>query len=168
MKCECGCNKRIITKPHHKYLGVPKYIHGHNKARYKPVRYIINKMTGCWEWQLFTMPFGHGQMNIKVGNKFKRTLAHRYYYEKYKGKIPDGLQIDHLCRNPRCVNPNHLEAVTNAVNTRRGNIAKLSPEKVKEIISLYKNGGATHRSLGEIYGVSHSVIGRVLRGESWF
>jgi hypothetical protein len=46
-------------------------------------------------------------------------LIHRKHYEQFKGPIPDGLEIDHTCRNTRCVNPEHLEAVTHAENLRR-------------------------------------------------
>ena len=49
-----------------------------------------------------------------------RIMAYRYFYELVKGKIPDNLQIDHLCRNTRCVNPDHLEPVTIKENVLRG------------------------------------------------
>jgi hypothetical protein len=50
----------------------------------------------------------------------KRYLAHRYAYEQLIGPIPEGLSLDHLCRNPRCVNPAHLEPVTHRENVVRG------------------------------------------------
>lgn len=52
--------------------------------------------------------------------KGKQVLAHRYSYQHYKEKIPVGLVIDHLCRNKKCVNPKHLEVVTNRENVLRG------------------------------------------------
>lgn len=66
---------------------------------------------GCWEWQKKIDRYGYGVRHSQG--------AHRWYYTKYKGEIPDGLQIDHLCNNPRCVNPEHLEAVTAKENMRR-------------------------------------------------
>ena len=73
---------------------------------------------GCWEWQAATSPKGYG-MFYYDGRPSGR--AHRFSYEHFVGKIPNGYTIDHLCRNRRCVNPKHLEAVTNKENVLRGN-----------------------------------------------
>jgi hypothetical protein len=54
----------------------------------------------------------------------KKVLVHRWFYEQANGPIPDGLELDHLCRNPRCCNPAHLEAVTHAENMARGKAAQ--------------------------------------------
>lgn len=68
----------------------------------------------CWDW----MPGStlYGLLRIQG----ERVYAHRVAYELAHGQIPDGLVIDHLCRNTRCVNARHLEAVTHAVNIHRG------------------------------------------------
>jgi hypothetical protein len=71
---------------------------------------------GCWEWTGAPNPNGYGYAT--AGSK--RPLAHRLVYELLVGPIPDGLQLDHLCRNRLCVNPDHLEPVTAHVNLHRG------------------------------------------------
>jgi hypothetical protein len=72
--------------------------------------------SGCWEWLTYRTPDGYGQ--FWGGNAC--ILAHRWSYQHYVGPIPDGLVIDHLCRNPGCVNPDHLEPVPMRTNTERG------------------------------------------------
>lgn len=74
---------------------------------------------GCWNWRLARIR-GYGY--IKLAGKMRR--AARVSYETFIGTIPDGLVIDHLCRNPACVNPLHLEAVTHLVNIRRERMAR--------------------------------------------
>lgn len=73
--------------------------------------------TGCWFWAASLDGRGYGQFVIKRG---KIVRAHRLSYEIFVGPIPEGLDLDHLCREPRCVNPDHLEPVTRAENVRRG------------------------------------------------
>ncbi|MFI1182602.1 HNH endonuclease signature motif containing protein [Streptomyces sp. NPDC020799] len=75
---------------------------------------------GCWQWTAYTNPDGYGQ--IKIGGRPR--YAHRVAYEAMREPIPDGLVIDHLCRNRTCVRPDHLEAVRQRTNVLRGvNIA---------------------------------------------
>jgi hypothetical protein len=73
--------------------------------------------SGCWEWQAFVSSDGYGRFNVQRGEP---SSAHRYSYARFKGCIPDGCEIDHLCRNRRCVNPEHLEAVSKKTNILRG------------------------------------------------
>lgn len=77
--------------------------------------------SGCWEWTGARMPSGYGRIgwgSLTDGTR-ETALAHRVSYTILRGPIPDGLQIDHLCRNRSCVRPDHLEPVTSATNNRR-------------------------------------------------
>lgn len=74
----------------------------------------VDVSSGCWNWQ------GAGDRYGVITRNGRSRGAHRYFYETLVASIPAGLQIDHLCRNTRCVNPNHMEPVTGRVNTLRG------------------------------------------------
>ncbi|MFD9789638.1 HNH endonuclease signature motif containing protein [Streptomyces sp. NPDC059070] len=71
---------------------------------------------GCWEWTGHIKPNGYGQ--VRVGDR--KHNVHRLAYEVLVGPIPPGLVIDHLCRNRRCLRPDHLEPVTQRTNVLRG------------------------------------------------
>lgn len=71
----------------------------------------------CWEWTAGKRLNGYGRFWVDG----KNVSAHRWSYEYFIGPIPEGLQIDHLCRNRECCNPKHLEAVTCQENLLRGN-----------------------------------------------
>lgn len=83
-----------------------------------PVRFWarVNKTDGCWLWTGAADFNGYGRIIVNR----KIVLTHRFSYELARGPIPDGLVLDHLCRIPGCVNPSHLEAVTQKENMRRG------------------------------------------------
>jgi hypothetical protein len=75
----------------------------------------IRKTVSCWIWT--------GALNRGYGRIYRRgklLYAHRVVYERLRGAIPTELQLDHLCRNTRCVNPHHLEPVSIRENVRRG------------------------------------------------
>lgn len=77
---------------------------------------------GCWSWAgSHFKATGYTIFNMQMSDGVWRpTVAHRVSHEIFKGPIPDGLTIDHLCRNRGCVNPDHLEAVTQRANNLRG------------------------------------------------
>jgi len=85
-------------------------------------KYIPEPNSGCWLWIGATTAKGYGSFWANG----KSCKAHRWSYRWKFGPIPKGLQIDHLCRVRSCVNPQHLEPVTNAENIKRGETGKHS------------------------------------------
>lgn len=79
---------------------------------------------GCLPWMGGLRSNGYGTFAIKSGGRWTQTTAHRAAYRVFCGEIPDGFEVDHLCRNRRCINPDHLEAVPMEENRRRRNAAK--------------------------------------------
>lgn len=127
--CGCGCgeytlpaartNKKlgwIAGRPH-------AYIHGH-RARTAFERildpengyFVIDESSGCWIWQRSLTAKGYGRLNHREARSGK---AHRAIYEWVVGPLDPRIPLDHTCNNPPCVNPDHLEPVTNAENHRR-------------------------------------------------
>lgn len=84
-------------------------------------KYAVDPKTGCWNWTACKVR-GYGMIGVTPhnGGKQRPIGAHRVAYELLVGPIPEGLSIDHLCRNRCCVNPAHMEPVTPVENVMRG------------------------------------------------
>lgn len=103
----------------------------------------IVQSDNCWLWTGAVSVQGYG---IFMSNQ----MAHRYSYELFRETIPEGLVIDHLCRNKKCVNPDHLEPVTNKINILRG------------IAPSANNARKTHCKQGHEFTPDNTII----RGEN--
>ena len=162
--CWCGCGGKTTTAtqtaPAHGHInGCPKrYVRGHH-LRKSPLEYKVDPETGCWVWQRGRHDFGYGVFHARP----KMYLAHRVYYERYKGPIPDGHVVHHRCENPPCVNPDHLQAVTQGHNVRASRGTKLDPRAVEEIRAAIP----PLKPLAEKYGVSINTIYTLRGGQNW-
>lgn len=92
---------------------------------------------GCWIWLGAIHKNGYG--STTNGSRSAKEYVHRLSYKLWKGEIPQGHELDHLCRNRSCFNPDHLEPVTRRINTLRG----IGPKKLGQI-----NSGKTHCKSG--------------------
>lgn len=116
----------------------------------------------CWVWT------GSGGINscsaygfFRVGSQTdgtrRQASVHRYSYEILVGSIPEGFEVDHLCRVTHCANPQHLQPVTGKVNSSRSRSTKLTDEQVAAIREMRKQGWLLG-DIGQQFGISRSHV----------
>lgn len=164
--CECGCgNPAPIASQTMKSRGWIKgqpirYIHGHHprgkvRWRWGDHLYTVTDCgyaTPCWIWNGSKDSGGYGQS--------RRTKAHRVAWTVIRGEIPEGLELDHLCSQPACCNPDHLEPVSHLENVRRSRGPKLTPEQRDEITL---DPTSPQRLIAERYGISLIRVEQIKR-----
>jgi hypothetical protein len=101
----------------------------------------VDKTDSCWNWTAYCVPDGYGQFRYNS----KIISAHRYSYTRFVGDIKDGLVIDHLCSNRKCVNPEHLEQVTQQENVSRATSKKKYCNYGHELDGIRQNKNRTNR-----------------------
>ena len=125
---------------------------------YMPARFwrqFAETPSGCWEWQGSRSDLGYGKYGTT--SKWGTPFIHRQAYTALVGPIPDGLDIDHLCRNRACGRPDHLEAVPHVENCRRGLYAQKTHCKHGHsldprdgyVVNRVRRDGSTYRQCGE-------------------
>lgn len=143
----------------------------------------FNYVDSCWYWRGCLDDKGYGLVKRGGFGRHGSSIirAHRLSWMIYKGPIPDGLCVCHTCDHPACVNPNHLFLGTMKDNCqdrdlkcrntyRRGenhNLAKLTWNQVQTIKDLVLGFGMTRTEAANIYGISVTVVSKIIRGKSW-
>lgn len=163
--CQCGGRTQIADRsiPERGVIAgqYRMYIHNHHGKRRDYAAEDHGYKTPCWIWQKYVDKNGYGRLTTSR----RLMCAHRYYYEKVKGKIPEGFEVDHLCHVTSCVNPDHLEAVHKLVNQRRKLRTKLTIELAREIRLTARAG--TYGQIAEQFGVSRMTVCKIVLGTSW-
>lgn len=129
------CDRAPVAKglclKHYKRLRRGRALDDNERVKGEPIDRLLSKVRiegSCWIWTGARNRGGYGV--VGVGRRSEGTkLAHRLSYEIHVGLIPDGLHLDHLCVTPACVNPEHLEPVTQQENNRRER-ARLEERKI--------------------------------------
>lgn len=151
-----------------------------NESLVKRFWSFVEKGSSCWGWKGYKLK-GYGMMNS--GHKTP-VYAHRVSYAIHNpGAEMCGLVVMHLCNNPACTNPKHLELGSNSLNSKqafrdglsttpvlRGEdcpSSRLTWAQVQEIRTRYSEGGITYQNLGEEYGISKVAVGNIIKGKTW-
>lgn len=156
--CECGCGEPAPAAAFsHRARGLVKgqprrFIHGH---RAKKPDYKIDPETDCWVWAKSLLTGGYGQ--IQRGGT--RLRAHRVYYEKHVGPIPEGNDLHHLCGNRKCVNPDHLEPLSRTEHIREHQACDEREQSVRDALA---DGWVTTSDLTKSLGLPHKTTWSVL------
>lgn len=165
-RCQCGCGEFArIAKRNYPKLGTRKgeplrFAVGHRSVR---ISYDVDPKTGCWIWARGMTTTGYGQVTWQNRPAQK---AHRVVYTIVRGPVPAGMDLDHICRNRPCVNPDHLRVVTRAVNIRAGRVAKLTMDDVRNIRELAANG-VPLAVLSLQFHVAANTIHSVVHRRTW-
>lgn len=161
--CECGCGGETNPAPYTDrnrgwVKGEPlRFIFNHHNRK-PQIRHTV-AANGCWIYP----NVAKGEYGKTWAGDGITVRAHRFYYERFVGPIPGGAELDHLCGDTRCVNPDHLEPVDHMENIRRGQATKLTPADVRAI----RESDEPRRVLAERYAVTPESIWQIRTHRTW-
>jgi hypothetical protein len=123
----CGAKTEVTPSQIAGIKGRGKYCsrackHRHSKPRARPLsdrffdKIVPEPTSGCWLWEGALTSVGYGHISVRTG---EQVLAHRVSLALHGVEVPSDMEVDHLCMNRPCVNPDHLEVVTSTENLRR-------------------------------------------------
>lgn len=119
----------------------------------------------CWDVPLNKNRYGY---YVRKRSIKESTFIHIRIFESIFFKVPDGYELDHLCRKTWCVNPFHLEPVTHKENIRRGVVkSKITFEKAEEIRRRYEIGGVTLTALGKEFSITKQAVSHIISFKTW-
>lgn len=171
-RCHCGCGEKTSITARNCasrgwVAGEPKkYVAGHHRRR-TAHDYEVRDCgfsSPCWVWVRYIGAGGYGHATRRASDGSR--VAHRVYWEDANGPVPQGMTLDHLCRNRACVNPAHLEAVPQSVNVQRGRRAVLTPDIVREIRRRHAEG-ESQSALAREFGVASTAVHSVVHRRTW-
>lgn len=173
--CQCGCGRETTRS---KWACARKglkagdhyqFIRGHcpRDRHYRPKpraeRWSVDPDTGCWNWNLAVFGSGYGMDTVNR----RPVRAHKRQWELRFGRVPRGMVLDHLCRNRRCVNPDHLEPVSNAENNRRGDATRLTWDDAVAIRRMCATGSIPRKSIAAAFGVCRQTVSDIALLRRW-
>jgi len=152
------------------------FIRAHG-LRKSPHDYLVDPETGCWNWQLAKDRKGYGR---RYFNGRRGRPAHRAAYELAYGPISEGMVVMHLCDNPSCVNPEHLQLGSATENNHdrdrkgrqfstsgNGHHAAVITSEVARDIRRRHQAGERQVDIAASFGVTKHVVWRVVHGRTW-
>ena len=159
-RCMCGCGLKTEIAPRTRsgrdwFKGKPKPYFGQHARRVPEVAYRVDEQTGCWVWAKSYGGNGYGFVRVAG-----QPRAHRYVYEKAHGPVSPELDLDHLCRNRACVNPDHLEPVSRSENLRRGSRGKMNRASIFALRLMDATTNLSRLELAEAFGLSGRTVTR--------
>ncbi len=167
--CHCGCGRPApIGKTTARSFGLVKgepvrYINGHH--RMLPETYTVEDRgyeTPCWIWRNAKHD-GYGY----IGREGRFHYAHRYFYEREHGPLPDGYQLHHECKVKNCIRLSHLMPLPVVEHQRVHPRTVLTMEKARRIRYLVQVCGMQRKDVAADFGVSTDVVEMVVRGVTW-